>query len=292
MLTTPLFAIAREGCASKRMFRFLKFHSRAFWYAVMLVTSLVLLISDQNNARFTQSMRISLIDFSAPVIEQASYGLAWMRSGIDNFRGILGVNEENKRLMEENNALKKWQDLAYRLRAENQSLKQQLHIVKEPTSLMLTARVITYPSGLLTKNILVKAGRRDGVKKDQPVVAKNAVLGRIVEVGETTSRVLLIMDLNSRIPVTLESSRVQAILTGTNSDLPKLTHFENDDTTKLEGRVLTSGKGGIFPPGLLLGKIVTHDHGHYVVSPISLNRLEYVHILTNPTSLSQTIADE
>lgn len=284
MVITPLFAVTRDNNFSKRILLFFRLRSHVLWFSTVCLISLMLLVAEQKQALFIKSLRIFLIDLSTPIIEQTSYGIAWVRSGIGNLSGILNAHDRNKSLIEENQALRKWQDLAYRLRAENQSLKQHLHIVEEPGSLMLTARVITYPSGLLTKSILVKAGKRNGIKKDQPVVAKNAVVGRIIEVGETTSRVLLITDLNSRIPVTLESSRVQAILTGTQAGLPKLTHFENEDTVKLEGRVLTSGKGGIFPPDLLLGKVITRDHVHYVRSPISLNGLEYVHILTHLTA--------
>jgi len=284
MLTTPLFAVTRDNCISKRLFHFLRLHSHGLWFLGAFCLSLSLLIADQNQAGFIKGIRIYLMDVSAPVIRQASFGVNWVRSGVENFKDILGAHALNERLLQENHTLKKWQELAYRLRAENKSLKQQLYIVEEEASPMLTARVITYPSGLLAQTLLLNAGSRNGVKKGQPVIAENAVLGRIIEVGETTSRVLLITDLNSRIPVVFESSRAQAILAGTNSNSPKLTHFKNDEIIKQGERVITSGKGGVFPYGLLLGKVVIRDHVHYVCSPLVWDQLEYVQVLIYPPS--------
>jgi rod shape-determining protein MreC len=279
MLTTPLFEVTRDNCISKRILHFLRLRSHVLWLLVSFCLSLSLLIADQNQVRVIKDIRIYLMNLSAPVIRQTSLGVDWVESTAGNLKGILNAHALNKRLMQENHALRKWQEVAYRLSAENKSLKQQLSIVEEEASPMLTARVITYPSGLLTQTLLLNAGSRNGVKKDQPVIAENAVLGRIVEVAETTSRVLLITDLSSRIPVVFESSRTQAILSGTNSSLPKLTHFQSDEIVKQGERVITSGKGGIFPYGLLLGTIVVRDHVPYVRSPLVWDQLEYVQIL-------------
>ncbi|MBL0941999.1 MAG: rod shape-determining protein MreC [Alphaproteobacteria bacterium] len=291
MLTTPLFEVTRDNCIPKRIFHFLKLRSHALWLLVAFFLSLSLLIADQNQVRPIKTFRIYLMNLSAPLIRQTSFGIDWVQSGVKNFNDILSAHALNKRLRQENHALKKWQELAYRLSAENKSLKQQLYIVEEEASPMLTARVITYPSGLLTQNLLLNAGSRNGIKKGQPVIAENAVLGRIIEVGETTSRVLLITDSSSRIPVVFETSRAQAILSGTNSSLPKLIHFPSEEIVKQGERVITSGKGGVFPYGLLLGTVVVRDHVQYVRSPLVWDQLEYVQVLLNPP-FSQDISND
>jgi rod shape-determining protein MreC len=291
MLTTPLFAVTRDNGTSKKVLYFLRLRSHILWLSVALGLSITLLVSDHNQVSLIKGMRTYLVDFLAPVMEQTSSGLGWIQSSIENFKAILSAHVHNKYLIKENFELKKWKELAHHLHAENQSLKHQLSIIEDEAYPMLTARVITYPSGVLTQTLLLNAGRRNGAKKDQPVVAKNAVVGRIVEVGETSSRVLLITDLHSRIPVMLESSRTQAILSGTNLEIPKLIHFKNDDLIKDGERVITSGKGGIFPYGLLLGKVVIRDRIHYVLSPLVWNQLEYVQILTHSIS-SQGVTNE
>lgn len=291
MLTTPLFEVTRDSCISKKILHFLRLRSHVFWLLGTFCLSLAVLIADQYQVGFIKNIRISLMNFSAPVIRQTSFGIDWVQSGVGNFKDILSAHVHNKRLLQENHALKKWRELAFRLSAENKSLKQQLRIVEEEVSPMLTARVITYPSGVLTQTLLLNAGSKNGVKKGQPVIAENAVLGRIIEVGETTARVLLITDLNSRIPVVFESSRAQAILSGTNSNLPKLTHFQSDEIVKQGERVITSGKGGVFPYGLLLGTVVAHNHTHYVRSPLVWDQLEYVQVLIY-SSFSQNISNE
>src|SRR5205807_3200695 len=101
----------------------------------------------------------------------------------------------------------------------------------------------------------------------QAAVSDEGLVGRLTEVGSRASRVLLITDLNSRIPVVIESSHANAVLAGDNSERPRLAYVAEPDTVKIGDRILTSGEGGVFPPGVPVGMVAALDPGGARVEP-------------------------
>jgi rod shape-determining protein MreC len=105
-------------------------------------------------------------------------------------------------------------------------------------------------------------------------------IGRIIEVGEVSSRVLLITDLNSRIPVMVESTRDRAILAGDNSDEPRLLYLPPAVALSPGDRIVTSGDAGALPPGLPVGTVTAAGEGGARVAPFAnWSRIEYVRII-------------
>jgi len=106
------------------------------------------------------------------------------------------------------------------------------------------------------------------------------LIGRIAEVGEVSSRALLITDLNSRIPVLVEQTRDRAILAGDNSDQPRLLYLPPNLALATGARIVTSGDGGAFPPGLPIGTVAATGDGGVRVRPFAnWSRVEYVRII-------------
>ena len=108
---------------------------------------------------------------------------------------------------------------------------------------------------------LVNAGTRDAVGRDQPVVANGGLVGRVASVGARSARILLLTDLNSRIPVTVGPAGHRGILVGDNSRRPSLRYLDADSGVGVGDRVVTTGDGGIFPPGLAVGNVVSVEGG-------------------------------
>jgi len=109
------------------------------------------------------------------------------------------------------------------------------------------------------------------------VISGEGLVGRLTEVGVRAARVLLITDLNSRVPVIVESSHTAAVLAGDNSERPRLVYLGNAKDIKIGDRVVTSGEGGIFPPGLPVGVVAALDSGLPRVEPYAeLSELGYV----------------
>jgi rod shape-determining protein MreC len=108
----------------------------------------------------------------------------------------------------------------------------------------------------------------------------DGLLGRVIEVGDWSSRVLLITDLNSRIPVTIAGSGDRAILAGDNSAEPKLLYLPVDAMLNPGARVVTSGHGGVFPPNLPIGTVIEPARGqHSIVPDADLGRISYVRLV-------------
>jgi rod shape-determining protein MreC len=127
------------------------------------------------------------------------------------------------------------------------------------------------------RTVLVNAGTEDNVARGQAAITGEGLVGRLTEVGNRAARVLLITDLNSRIPVTIEGSHVNAVLAGDNSDRPRLLYLPAADAVKIGDRVVTAGEGGIFPPGLPVGVVSAIDGGGPRIEPyVELSQVGYL----------------
>jgi rod shape-determining protein MreC len=144
----------------------------------------------------------------------------------------------------------------------------------------VTARVIANSGGAFVRMILINAGTEDRVGRGQAVITGEGLIGRLTEVGDRASRVLLITDLNSRIPVTIEGTHVPAVLAGDNSERPRLLYVPTGNAVKVGDRIVTSGEGGVFPPGLPIGVVSAIDGGGARVEPyVELSQLGYVMVV-------------
>lgn len=226
------------------------------------------------------SVRAEAVDVLAPVIDVLSRPAAAIGHAASRVEGFFHVYEENAALRAENERLLHWQAVARQLDAENRAYEALLSTVVEPREAFVTARIIGMSSGAFVRTAIVNAGRNDGVAVGQAVVSSAGILGRIVEVGSRSARVLLLTDLNSRIPVMVEQSRAPAVLAGDNSDVLSLV-FAADGARIAEGdRLVTSGEGGMLPPGLPVGVVSAFADGGWRVRPfVDPARVEYVRIL-------------
>jgi rod shape-determining protein MreC len=116
--------------------------------------------------------------------------------------------------------------------------------------------------------VLLNTGRRHSVRPDQPVVSAGGLIGRIAEVGERSARVLLLTDINSRIPVLVEQTGERAILAGGNTPRPNLLYLSANSPVSQGDRIVTSGHGGMFPPGLAVGVVAEVSEAATSVQPM------------------------
>jgi rod shape-determining protein MreC len=189
------------------------------------------------------------------------------------------MREENARLRAENEQLRRWQSVALALDAENQRLKAALHWIPDPDASFVTARVVADAGGLYAKAVLLSLGPNHGIRKGEIALDDRGLVGRVTEVGSRTARVLLITDLNSRIPVTMESSRARAILVGTNNSRPRLMFWPEGVSPKEGERIVTSAEANAFPANLPVGTVHYAANGVPEVEPIAqLQKLEIVRI--------------
>jgi rod shape-determining protein MreC len=244
--------------------------------ALVLLSVAIVVLGKADQLLF-DSVRTAVSDTVAPVLDTLSRPLAAVGNVIDRVEMIVTTYQENTRLEAENERLLQWQQTALNLAADNQQLRGLLKAVPDTAVSYVTARVIANSGGAYVRTILINAGTGDRVVRGQAVITGEGLVGRLTEVGDRAARVLLITDLNSRIPVTIESSHINAVLAGDNSERPRLLYLPSGDTVKVGDRVVTSGEGGVFPPGLAVGAVGALDAAGPRVEPyVELSQVGYV----------------
>jgi len=138
------------------------------------------------------------------------------------------------------------------LQEENKRLKKTINEYIY-NSEEIVAKVLIDKNSPFLKSIIVNKGSKDNIKLGMAVLDETYLVGKIVEVNYSTSRVLLVSDLNSKIPVGIEPGNIQSILSGTGRLNGKIEYLETDILIQDKSIVYTSGSGGLFKPGIPIG---------------------------------------
>ena len=150
----------------------------------------------------------------------------------------------------------------------------------DPKLTHVTGVVLTDSGSPFRQSVLLNVGTRDGIRDGWATMDGIGLVGRIAGVGPRTSRVILLTDSNSRIPVTVQPSGQKALLSGDNSTLPPLDFLEDQDQVRPGDRVVTSGDGGVFPADLLVGQVALgSDKRLRVLLSADYGRLEFLRVL-------------
>ena len=251
-----------------------------FAYVGLVLTAGGLMMLGKADAVLMERLRVQVSEAVAPILQILSQPVDAVAMVAEQVQDWIALHDENARLQQDRDRLLQWQSVARHLEAENARLRQLLNFVPEPDARFVTARVIADSGGAFAHSLLLSAGTNSGVGKGQAVVTGEGLVGRIAGVGERAARVLLITDLNSRVPVLVGASRTRAILAGDNSNRPKLVYLKPDDEVLPGDPVITSGHAGAFPPGLAVGAVATVNDGDIRVAPfVERDRLEYVRVV-------------
>lgn len=193
---------------------------------------------------------------------------------------FLSLKEDYDRLKQENDSLK-WQlQTLTPLQHENIVLKAKLNIKDFEKYRHIASRVLATPYDGIHYFLVILAGQKEKLEEGQAVVVPEGVVGRLEKIGEYVSRVLLLNDVESRIPVMTVKSGQKAILAGDESSLPILVYITDIRKVEKGERVVTSGLGGIFPPGIPVGVVDQISNGKIIIRPyVNFRDLEWVTVL-------------
>ncbi|CAK0769233.1 Cell shape-determining protein MreC [uncultured Gammaproteobacteria bacterium] len=251
-----------------------------FSFLFLILVSITLMIFGRIDAIGVESMRARVMDAFEPILDAISTPAATVARFVEIIADVTEVYRQNQELRTENARLQQWKQVVLRLEAENNSLRSLLRFKPDPAASFISARVIAVPGGSFLRSVIVAAGRRDGLRKGQAVIAGSGLVGRVVEVGEWSARILLVTDISARVPVLLEGSRQRAVLAGDNSSQPRLLYLPPDSQVAVGDRVVTSGHGGQFPSGLPVGVVSqVGERQIRVHSLVNLSRIEHVQIV-------------
>jgi rod shape-determining protein MreC len=233
----------------------------------MVVASFGLMLVGKVDTVLVERARIAVYDASAPIYAVLAEPIGQMHKAIAEVASLWGLREENAHLRDENERLRRWQSVALALDADNQQLKAAMHWIPDPEASYVTGRVVADAGGVYAKAVLLSVGPNHALHKGQIALDDRGLVGRITEVGSRTARVLLITDMNSRVPVILEGSRSRAILAGTNGPLPRLLYWSEGTVPKEGDRVVTSAEANAFPADLPVGTVRYNAKGVPEVEP-------------------------
>jgi len=242
-------------------------------------------------ASIFDSARARLSDMSAPVLLEVRAPLLAIEQWVSNLGTIFTVYRENAELRRENSELRKWQDVALSLENRVRRYEALLNAAPEPETPAVTARVIGEANRPFVKTMILNAGTDQGVKKGQAVADDRGLIGRIFLTGQHTSWVILLTDLNSRVPVVIEPSQRRAILAGDNTPAPMLDLDLGQGAANPGDRVLSTGDGGLLPAGLPVGVIMGEGNELRVSLYASAAATDYVRILDYAVGQPPTTAE-
>ena len=236
-----------------RLTSYAKATARSVSTTLLIIFSILLLVIGKIDDSFLVKFKSKILDISSTVLEVIGKPVNSISTSINGISNFLFIYSQNTNLKYENEELYKWKDLAQKLLEENKELKQLLNSVNNLPGNYVTAKIISNSAGNYIKTITINVGKNDGVLLGNAVVNNWGMIGRIVELGNKASRVLLTTDINSQIPIYFERSKYRAILIGKNSDLLEIKFLKNRVNLMDQDRLITSGEGGLLPRGLVVG---------------------------------------
>ncbi len=252
--------------------------SELITFALYFVCGVLLILSRIGHGAISEA-RDGVADLTAPFLEIASVPVVQARHTFERLQAYVGLFHELDRLKRENDTLKAWEWRGKLLERKVEHLHALLNAVDEPGLNFTTGRVIADARGPFLRSALINLGRDQGVRVGYAVISGTGLVGRTIDTSASSSRVLLLNDLNSRIPVLVGRAGIRAIVVGDNSAKLRI-EFVPDGASLYPGdEVYTSGNDGVLPRGLRVGKVVGSSGAFKVRPHARLHDLDSVSVL-------------
>jgi rod shape-determining protein MreC len=226
-----------------------------FSLAVFVVLAIILVLVGRAQPALFNRARAYFSDWTSPALETARVPVNAAGNWLGGITDVFSVYQQNIRLKQENARLRQWQNAALALEQRLKRYQLLLNAVPDPAVTSVTAHVIGYENRPFLNTIILDAGKRQSVKSGEAVTDDRGMIGRVFLAGDHTSWVILLTDLNSRIPVTIEPGNIQAMLSGDNTAAPTLEISAQGAQLKEGEQIVTSGDGGLLPSGLPVGVV-------------------------------------
>ena len=254
-----------------------KSNKQQFSLLALIIFSIILIFLSNLNFIGINYLKIGINEATYRLSALISYPEKKLNQSFQFFTDYLNVYEDNQNLKNKIDQLNSQKLNNIYLENENKRLKE---IVGDSTSISegIISRVLIDKDGKFLKSIILNKGSKDGIKIGMVVLEKNYLVGQVIEVNYTTSRAILISDLNSNIPVVIEPGSFQSILSGTGKDYGLIKYSKNELNLDQNAIVYTSGLGGNFRAGLPIGKVNNQIERLAVQFFSDLSQLSYVKI--------------
>lgn len=254
---------------------------KKFALVILFLIAFVLMMVNKTDTILIDKTSSMATGILSPVVDVLIVPARLVAHVYDYFKDMSLAYEENKFLKKENRKLRLIGEQARALEIENRLLSRILNFTKPPVDKLTTARIVAEEGDAFSHSLIAYIGKNNIVEKGQIVLNEDGVVGRIDKIGNSYAKILLLTDINSRIPVVLEKNRTRAMVAGDNTLNPKLVFLPLSSEVNIGDRIVTSGVAGVFPPGLPVGFVSKIDKREIRIQPYAdLNSLEYVKIVS------------
>ena len=249
-----------------------------FSLLVLILLSIFLIFLEKIEIKPLNYFRSFVKDTIYRGSEIVSYPSRTFGNSINFINKHINLNKEYEILKKENETLKNQSLNQDFLILENSKLKKVIDEQVSFFSNLVSSRVMIDKQSPYLNSFIINSGSNKNIKKGMEVLDGKNFVGRIVDVNFFSSRVLLVSDLNSRIPVTIEPSGHQAILVGQGKLQPILHYLPENHKVKQGNTVFTSGKEGIFSPGIPIGEVIYKNENFEVSLFSDLSQIIFVNV--------------
>ena len=235
--------------------------------------------------------------FRAQVADKVVPPMGWAMAPVTgavnlvrDFQSYRQLADQNRELRSELRQMQAWKEAALQLDQENARLLDLNNVRLDPRLTYITGVVIADSGSPFRQSVLLNVGARDGIVDGWAAMDGIGLVGRISGTGSDTARVLLLTDAASSVPALIQPSGQSALITGDNTAAPMIGFLENADLVRPGDRVISSGDGEVFPPGLLIGQVAADPAGRLRVRlSADFERLEFLRVLRHHGT--ETVSD-
>ncbi len=241
---------------------------------------IICLIVSKINHDFSDKISDKIITISTPIIKIVSFPINSTIDLIVNFKNLAIAKKENVKLKEELFKLQNYYLTSLAINQENKELRSALNFVKSKTENYKIARIIGMSHQAFDQKLLIDSGKNRDIKEGQIIAGNRGIIGRVSDVFEDKSRIILLTDSSSRVPIIASRARNRGILAGNNSGLMEILYLPKNHQIVIGDKIFTSSDGDTVPPGLLIGVVKKIDKNSVYVSGIEdINSLNIVTII-------------
>ncbi len=273
---------------ARDFFVFRRYHLFIF-IILLLLLAFILMSLRAKERKGVEFFDAFLMEVCSPVQKVSALVIKTVQGTFQRYVFLVGLEKENRMLTQRVNDLQAENHRMEEIRLANERLKQLLQFRQKNSLSMIGAEVIGQDPSSWFKSVTVDKGERDGVKKGMAVISPAGVIGQILKTAPHYATVLLITDYNSAVDCIVQRTRAKAIVEGKGENRCELKYLLRTEEVAVGDVVVTSGLGGNFPKGLMVGEVKKVDkkgHGVFqyaeLAPSVDMTRLEEVFVIMEP----------
>jgi rod shape-determining protein MreC len=275
------------------LFLFRRYHLFIF-ILLLLLAALVLMSLRAKQRKGIEFFDALLIEICSPFQKTSTVVIKTIQGTFQQYVFLVNLEKENRKLKQKIAELEAESHHMKEIRLANERLRHLLQFREKNSPSMVGAEVIGQDPSSWFKSVTIDKGERDGVKQGMAVVSPTGVIGQILKTAPHYATVLLITDYNSAIDSIVQRTRAKAIVEGKGENRCQLKYLLRTEEVAVGDAVVTSGLGGNFPKGLMVGEIKKVDkkgHGVFqyaeLVPSVDFTQLEEVFVIMEPLPSSR-----